>query len=378
MRPQGHIPVFQPLLEAEEFDQCRAALEDGWLGMGAYVGTFEETFERFLELEDRYVAAVSTGHAALHLALLLMNVGPGDEVVTPAFNNIADFQAILATGAEIVFCDIDDETLCLDVSQASELAGPRTKAIIATDYGCNLADHRALEAVAHTHGVRILHDAAHSLGSTHEGRPVGSTSDIAIFSFDPVKTITCIDGGLVVVRTEEELTQLHEMRLIGMGQPTSVMYQNKRAWTYDVNRLGFRYHMANLHAALGLAQLKKFDTISSNRRLYFNHFYEEFSSLPFLRVPGPIDETITPFMFYVRVLYGERKRFTDHLARQGVDTGLHWQPGHRFSAFQTSKQGPLAVTEKAVQEIVTLPLHSKMSEETRERIVRAVKSFRPE
>lgn len=375
MTSSRQIPVFKPLLENEELDQCRAALEDGWLGMGSYVGAFEEAIKGFLELNDRHVAAVSTGHAALHLALLLMGVGPGDEVITPAFNNIADFQAILATGAEIVFCDIKSDTLCIDVGSAQELVGPRTKAVIATDYGCHLADHDQLEELSQTDNVRILHDAAHSFGSTLNGKPVGSTSDIAMFSFDPVKTITCIDGGLLVVKTMEELTQLHEMRLIGMGQPASVMYQNKRAWTYDVNRLGFRYHMANLHAALGLAQLKKFEIISSNRKTYFQHFHEEFEPLAFLEVPDADLDAVTPFIFYVRVIATERQKFREHLVAHGVDTGLHWQPGHLFSAFQQSRRGPLIVTDEVADEIVTLPLHSRMSEQTIERIVSAVKSF---
>jgi dTDP-4-amino-4,6-dideoxygalactose transaminase len=109
------IPVFKPLIEEEEFEASRKALELGWLGMGSYVGEFEEQIKRYLQADDRHVAAVSTGHASIHLGLLAMGVGPGDEVITPSFNNAADFQAILATGAEPVFCDIDEDSLCIDL-----------------------------------------------------------------------------------------------------------------------------------------------------------------------------------------------------------------------------------------------------------------------
>src|SRR4030095_11155548 len=130
------IPVFKPLIESEELSASTAALEMGWLGMGSYVGEFEEALKNILGASDRFVAAVSTGHAAIHLGLLAMGIGPGDEVITPSFNNAADFQDILATGADPVFCDIDNDSLCIDLNKAEKLISPRTKAIIVMDYDC--------------------------------------------------------------------------------------------------------------------------------------------------------------------------------------------------------------------------------------------------
>ena len=178
------IPVFKPLIEQPEFSAAQEALEMGWLGMGSYVGEFERAMGSFLEAPDRHVAAVSTGHAALHLSLLVAGVGPDDEVITPAFNNIADFQAILACGAQPVFCDIDDRTLCIDLDAAEALITPATKAIIVMDYDCILCDHDRVASIAKKYNVRIIHDAAHVLGSRYKGKMVGSFSDIAIFSFD--------------------------------------------------------------------------------------------------------------------------------------------------------------------------------------------------
>src|SRR5207249_9483501 len=123
-------------IRQEEIAAAVAALEMGWLGMGSYVGEFEEALKQYLHAGDRHVVAVSTGHAALHLGLLVAGVGPGDEVITPAFNNIADFQAILATGATPVFCDIRDDSLCIDVAAAEKLVTSHTKAIIPMDYDC--------------------------------------------------------------------------------------------------------------------------------------------------------------------------------------------------------------------------------------------------
>lgn len=369
------IPVFKPLIETDEIDTSTKALELGWLGMGSYVGEFEEAIQEFIGASDRYVAAVSTGHAALHLGLLVADLKPGDEVITPSFNNIADFQAILATGATPVFCDINNDTLCIDLDKAEELVTPKTKAVNVMDYDCVLCDHDRVAEFAEKHNVRIIHDAAHSLGSRYKGKMIGSFSDICMFSFDPVKTITCIDGGVLIVRTEEELKTIREMRLIGMGQPSKVMYQNQRAWTYDVKRLGFRYHMANLHAAIGLAQLKKMEQISETRRAASRYYNQHLSKIPEVVVPKTDFTDITPFLYYIRVPENERENLRAYLLEQGIDTGIHWQPGHWFTLFKDCRRGDLSVTEKVGKEVLSLPLHSLMSVETLERVVNGVASY---
>ena len=369
------IPVFRPLLEDEEMAASRQALELGWLGMGSYVGRFEDRLKEVVGASDRHVVAVSTGHAALHLALMAAGVGPGDEVITPSINNVADFQAIVAVGASPDFCDIDPVSLSVDLERAEELISPRTRALIVMDYDCLLCDHDRVADLAARTGLRIVHDAAHSLGSLHRGRPVGSFSDIAMFSFDPVKTITCIDGGALVVRTEEEAQALREMRLIGMGQPSSVMYQNQRAWTYDVARLGFRYHMANLHAAIGLAQLGKLDVIARTRREACRTYNARLHGVPGITVPQTDFADVTPFLYYVRVEAGRRDAFRQHLAERGIDTGIHWQPGHWFTLFKDCRRGDLSVTERVGREIVSLPLHSKMAATDLDRVCDAVLAF---
>lgn len=369
------IPVFKPLLTGDEIAAATQALELGWLGMGSYVGEFEAALKESVECEDRYVAAVSTGHAALHLGLLAAGVGPGDEVITPSFNNVADFQAILAVGARIVFCDIDASTLCIDLAKAEQLITPRTKALIVMDYDCVLCDHDGVARLADTYGLRIIHDAAHSLGSRYNGRPVGSFSDITMFSFDPVKTITCIDGGALILRDREEWQRVREMRLVGMGQPPEVMYQNQRAWTYDVRHLGFRYHMANLHAAIGLAQLKKLSLISETRRAACRWYSERLHGIPRLTIPRSTFDDITPFLYYIRVPAVDREPLRAHLREQGVDTGIHWQPGHWFSLFKDCTRGDLSVTETVAAEILSLPLHSCMPDSLQQRVVDAVAGY---
>ena len=369
------IPVFKPLIEQQEFDASRQTLEIGWLGMGKFVNQFEEGVKNYIGCHDRHVVAVSTGHAALHLGLIIAGVGAGDEVITPSFNNISDFQAILATGASPVFCDILPDTLCIDLKKAEELVSPKTKAIIVMDYDCFLCDHDAVAEFAKKHKIRVIHDAAHSFGSSYKGKKVGTFSDITMFSFDPVKTITCLDGGALIVKTEEEMTALHEMRLVGMGQPASVMYQNKRAWTYSVDRIGYRYHMSNMHAAIGLAQLSKIDRISETRQWACRYYNEALKDIKEVRTPASDFVGVTPFLYYIKVPASVRDDFRNYMIESGVDIGIHWQPGHWFKLFENTRRGDLSVTEEIANEILSLPLHSCMAESDLQTIVNAIRKY---
>lgn len=369
------LPVFKPLIEDDEIEAAVRSLKQGWLGMGASVGEFETALKSYIGCHDRHVVAVSTGHAALHLAMMLIELEPGDEVITPSFNNISDFQAIRAVGASPVLCDIREDTLCIDVEKAEHLVTPRTKAIIAMDYDCFLADHDAVGKLADRHHLRVIHDAAHSLGSHYKGRKVGTFSDICMFSFDPVKSVTCIDGGALVVHTELEMAILHEMRLLGMGQPASVMYGNQRAWTYDVKRLGFRYHMANLHAAIGVSQLAKMARITKVRQEACKLYAELLSPIKEVIAPNTDFSCVTPFLYYIRVPEKHRDNLRKFMLQEGVDTGIHWQPGHWFTLFKDARRGDMEVTDRVGREILSLPLSSQITEDDIRHVASTIKQY---
>lgn len=375
-RKKIKIPIFKPLMRTEEYRACKKVLDIGWLGMGSFVGEFEERLQEFLKLDsNHFIVAVNTGTSALHLALLLAGVGPGDEVITPSFNNIADFQAIIATGAKLVFCDINDNDLCIDINKAEVLVSKKTKAIIVMDYGCILCKHDEINKLAKKYNLRVIHDASHSFGSKYKGKMVGSFSDITIFSFDPVKTITCIDGGALVVRGKKQKDILHEMRLIGMGQKSLVMYKNQRSWTYNVKRIGFRYHMANLHAAIGLAQMQKIKRIISTRREVCREYNEAFKNIKGIRFPLTDFKYMSPFLYYLRVNKNIRNDLRGHLKNYGIDTGIHWTPGHNFTLLKNFKKGDLSVTNKVASEIFDIPLHSFMKKEHTQRVINSIKLF---
>ena len=368
-----NIPVFKPLIDKKTISAAVKSLNVGWLGMGKSVDEFEKKIKLICNLTSKHVVTVNTGYSAIHTSLILMNIKKDDEVITPAFNNIADLQSILSVGGKIVFADID-KSFCLDVSKLETLITKRTKAIIVCDYGMRLANHDKIRLIAKKYNLRILHDAAHSFGSIYKKKRIGSFSDITMFSFDPVKTITAIDGGAIIVNTKKERDLAHKIRLMGMGQSPSVMYKNKRAWTYDVEVHGYRYHLANLHAAIGVSQIKEFSRIKSTRINTVKYYNKNIIDHPLLEKPI-LDKGIVPFIYYLRIKNNWREKFIEYLTKNRIDTGIHWKPGNKFKLFKKIENSHLIETNKVAKEIVTIPLHSNMRFQDQRKIVQTINNF---
>jgi dTDP-4-amino-4,6-dideoxygalactose transaminase len=317
----------------------------------------------------------NTGTSAFHLALRAAGVGPGDEVITTSFNYVADHQAIRACGAEPVMCDIRDDNLGLDVAQAEALVSPRTKAIDPLHFAGIPCDIDGVYRLAERHGLRVLEDATHAFGTRHRGQKLGSFGDMTWFSFDPVKVVTSIDGGCVVTGSEEEMQRLQRMRLLGVDKDTTERYKNRRAWEYDVVSEGYRYHLTNIMASVGISQIKRADEFIASRQRTCRRYSEVFAALPGLRVPRSDFTDVSPFIYSLRVLEGRRDGLIAHLQSREIDAGIHFIPVHKHSHFAACRRGDMAVTDRVCGEVVTLPLHSNMKEEFVERVIAAVEEF---
>lgn len=370
-----HIPVFVPHIGVDTLKHLTDAFDVGWLGMGATTKDFEERIAAYLGLDGRYVCATNTGTSAFHIALLAAGIGPGDEVIVPSFNYVADHQAIALTGADVVFCDVRDDDLGIDCDKARRLVSKKTKAILPLHFA-GIPCHRSeVYALANEHGLRVVEDACHAFGSTIGGAKIGSDGDIACFSFDPVKIITSIDGGAVIVNTKEELQRLQHMRFLGVDKETSERYKNARAWEYDVVSEGFRYHLTNIMASVGVSQIKRVDEFIASRRQICTRYSEAFARISSLRVLREDYSDISPFIYSVRVLGHKRVELIDHLKRRNIAAGIHFLPVHEHTYFKNARKGDLSVTEAVAAEVVTLPLHSNMKPEHVERVLEAVTSF---
>ena len=368
------IPVFSPHLGIDTLKAVTDAFDVGWIGMGATTQALEQALQQKLGT-DRHIVATMTGSAALHLGLLLAGVGSGDEVILPSFNFIADVQAIVWCGATPVFCDIEERSCGLDPLRVVELITPRTKAIMPLHFAGMVCELDAIRQIARDRNIRIVEDATHALGSLHRGKPIGADGDIVCFSFDPVKIITSLDGGAVSCRADEDIATLHKYRLLGVDKDTTERYKNSRAWEYDVAAIGFRCHMTNINAAIGLSQLRRLDEFVDNRRQTCQRYNEAFAGVDWL-ITHEIDfAEVGPFIYTVRVRDGRRTAFIEHLRQRGVATGIHFLPCHTKTFCAPMPRGPMPVTDRISSEIVTLPLWSIMPEATIQRIIDAVLSF---
>jgi len=369
------IPVFRPHIDTETVKAAVDSLHLGWLGMGSYVRDFEFELPKLLQVrEDQTVVAVNTCTSALHLALLSAGVGPGDEVITPSLNNIGDLQAIAMCGARPVFVDIREEDLAIDPALIKPAITSRTKAIIPLHYMGVPCQIDKICEIARAQGIAVIEDAAHATGTFLNSRALGTIGDFGCFSFDAIKTVTCIDGGAVVL-PKKRADELYAMRLLGMVQPNERLYSNARAYNHDVLSQGFRYHLANLHAAIGLSQLRSLPMFITNRRKYARLYNETLRDVPGIITPRSDFQDVSLFHYVVRVKDGKRSEFRQHLSERGVDTGFHWLPGHQYTWFKQYGGTHLPVTDRVGSEIVTLPLWSMMDEASLSAVINAIRSF---
>ncbi len=374
---EGVLPVFRPYLGPEVQQAAADALEAGWLGMGGQTARFEDELSAYLGLESRSLVAMSSCTAALHAAFVLAGIGPGDEVVCPSLTYVAGHQAVSATGADVVFCDIEEETLGVSPDSLRRVVGERTRAILVLHYaGIPAAGLDAVYELAGEHGLRVVEDAAHAFGSTHGGRPIGTFGDITCFSFGPVKIITSLEGGAIVTGNPDDVNTLHELRLVGVTKDTATRYEDRRTWDYDVVRQGYRYHLGSIPAAIGRSQLALADVFIRNRQAYCRAFNEGLAGIDGLITPRTDFEGVSPFIYFVRAPdEATRAELIRHLADRGIASGIHFLGAHEFSFYRDCRRDELPVTEAVASQIVTLPLHSFMTDETVEQVVDGVRSF---
>lgn len=367
----SNLPLQKPSLGKEEIDAVKKVFESGWLGLGSKVQEFEEELKRFLNAQ--YVVAVNSGTSALHLALEAIGIGKDDEVILPSFTFVATAQAVSQTGASPVFCDVTENSLNADPEDIEERISKKTKAIIVVHYRGMPCDMDKIMYLAKKHSLRVIEDAAHAFGSTYKGRRTGSVGDITCFSFDPIKNITCGEGGAIVVHKEQLYKKLLTKRQLGIDKDTWSRYRNKRSWKYDVLEKGYRYHLNNINAAIGICQLKKYKKLIRAKLSIVRQYDEAFSNIDGLRIIPTDYEQTAIFMYVIRILKN-REGFIRALNSKGISTGIHYLPCHQFT-FYRNRKIKLPITEMLSKQVVTLPLFSEMNQRDVGRVINSVSSF---
>ena len=373
------IPIFAPYVTDNITKEAvENALNEGFLGMGGVVKKFEEHIHDYLELKDRYVVSVNTGTSALHCAVELCNIQTNDEVIVPSFNYAADQAAIEMAGAKVVMCDIRNDNLGIDCKKAEELISDKTKAIMPLHYAGIPCDQNGVYELAKKYNLRVIEDGTHAFGTSINNKKIGSYGDIACFSFDPVKIITAVDGGCIVVNSKEEVKKLKKLRLLGIS--TDPMDRAKggklaKGWDYDIESPGYRYHMNTITSTIGISQIKRIEELISSRRIICKKYNDAFKEIDDLKIPETDFSNISPFIYYLRMLNGDREKLQEYLIDQNIDTGINFIPVHYKTHFKNCKRGDMTVTDKVASEIFHIPLHSHMRKDFVERIINTISNF---
>jgi dTDP-4-amino-4,6-dideoxygalactose transaminase len=345
-----------------------AVIARGYLGMGPETQKFEAELTSYLG-GNRSVTCVSTGTAALQLALQACGVGPGREVLVPSLTFVASFQAISATGAKPVPCEIDPRTCTIDVDDAASRITSRTAAIMPVHYASGMGRLDAVFELAARRGLRVVEDAAHAFGCTYKGRHVGSFGDVTCFSFDGIKNITSGEGGAVVTADTRVRRRVEDARLLGVERDTEQRYQSRRSWDFDVTCQGFRYHMSDIMAAIGRVQLMRLEPEFKPRRMALAARYRALlAHLPGIELLDAVAGEVVPHIFPIRVASGRRDAVRQALADRGIETGIHYKPNHLL-AYYGERRGALPLTEMVYDQLLSLPLHPEVTDAQQVEIV---------
>lgn len=365
------IKLSRCLVGEEEKQAISQVINEGYLGMGQTVMLFEKDLEAFFSNKTN-VVCVNTGTSALQLAIQACGIGYGDEVIAPSITYVASFQAISATGAKPVACDIDLDTGCMSIQDAESKLSPKTKAIMYVHYASGIGNRDSVFALAKKYGLRVIEDAAHSFGGYYKGERIGESGDLICFSFDGIKNITCGEGGAVVSSDKKVTEKVRDLRLLGVKKDSDNRYAGKRSWDFDVDDQGWRYHMSNINAAIGRVQLKKLNEFSEKRRslvkLYMNHLQD----LPLKFLNLDLDN-IMPHIFTILVNEQHRNNLREFLQTNNIETGVQYKPNHLLTKYRTEYDCPNAV--KFGNCILSLPLHAHLNHNDIQRITNQIKRY---
>jgi len=356
------IRLSKSVVGKAESEAVTHIIEDiGYLGMGATVGEFEHQLEQYIG-GGRRAICVNSGTAALHLALQAVTK-PGDEVLVPSFTFVATYQAITAAGCKPVSCEIRPDTLTLDLEDAERRITPKTTAMIPVYYASNCQMAKAYLEFAVQYGLRLVEDAAHSFGCTCQGQKIGSFGDVVCFSFDGIKNITSGEGGAILTADEDVIQRVSDARLLGVEKDSEKRYAGQRSWLFDVTQPGYRYHMSNIFAAIGMVQLSRFEREHAPLR---GHIAQRYTTLlkdtPYVRLTAmDYEHEIVPHIFALQILDGKRPLLEQKLKEHDIQYGIQYAPNHHLTLFY--EDTILPVTDQVYSRIISLPMHPELSDE---------------
>jgi dTDP-4-amino-4,6-dideoxygalactose transaminase len=363
-----YLPFTRPAIDEPTIESVAEVLRSGWITTGPKARAFEAALSEYFG--GRPVRALASGTGALELALEVAGIGPGDEVITTPLSWVATANVVVRAGARPVFVDIDPATRNIDLARAERAITPRTRAILPVDLAGLPVDRDTLYALATRHSIRVIEDAAQSMGATWNGRRIGSFGDLVAISFHPNKNMTTTEGGCLVVNDEGEATLVERLRLQGV--------QRLPGGEQEVEHAGAKHNLTDVCAAIGLGQLAQLDAFNARRRALAARYLERFDRSLGCGLP-PEDSAGSNWHMFQILLPLEamsigRGEFMQRLHESGIGSGVHYPAMHLFKLYRAMGYGPgdFPHAERVGRSIVTLPLFPGMLESDVERVCAAV------
>ncbi|MFO0358108.1 MAG: DegT/DnrJ/EryC1/StrS family aminotransferase [Sphingobacteriaceae bacterium] len=377
-----NIQISLPVTGEEEWHAAKEPLMTGWLTSGPKVAEFEKLFATRHQVKHAY--AVTSATTALHLALVALGVGPGDEVIVPAFTWVSTANVVLYCGATVVFTDVDPVTFNIDVNDLKKRITPKTKAIIPVHLFGLCADIDEIKKTAPN--IPIVEDGACAAGAGYKGKPAGALGDIGCFSFHPRKSVTTGEGGMVTTNNDKLGEMIGMLRNHGASISEEQRHKGPKPYILpEFNMMGFNYRMTDLQGAVGVVQIKKLDIFIDEREKWANFYNEQLASIPWLRTPS-FDRSIYKHGWQSYVTYVDpkaapmkRNDLMEYLQQHGISTrpGTHAVHMLGFYASKYSiKPEDFPGAQASNDHSMSIPLHNRMSKEDYEYVVQILKSVK--
>lgn len=371
------IPLFKIYWDEDDIEMVSSSIRRGmnWAA-GPFIPEFEKLFAEYLGV--KYAVAFSNGTSALHAALLAYEIGPGDEVIVPSFTFISTANAPLFVGARPVFADIEETNYGLDPDCVRSKITDKTKAIIPVHYGGGACNIEELKQIAGEHNLLLIEDTAESFGAKRNGKLVGTFGDSAMFSLCQTKVFTSGEGGFIVTESRDIFEKLKLLRSHGRAE-TADYFSSVELMDYIT--LGYNFRMADIVAALGIAQLKKVDWLIEQRRKNSAYLTEALSGLDDIIIPGFSDDVYHVYQEYpIKIKGGRQTRdsLRAHLTGQGIMTRISFPPLHLTHYYKNKLKYDnrgLEITEKVASHALTLPMYPSLTEGEMDYIAREVVNF---
>jgi dTDP-4-amino-4,6-dideoxygalactose transaminase len=360
------LPIATAVFGEEEKKEILDTIDSGWITLGPKTKIFEENLAAYTGA--KYAIALNSCSAALHLSMVAAGINPGDEVITTPFTFAATALAIMHCGARPIFVDIDVKTFNIDHQKIESAITKKTKAILPVHYGGQPVELDTIKKIADKYKLLVIEDAAHAIGARYKGQNIGVIGDMTCFSFHPVKNMTTGDGGAITTNDASFAERLMVLRVNGMEKESWKRNTTEGSWDYGIIDQGYKYHMNDLSASLGIHQLKKIEKFREIREKIADIYDEEFKEIEEIITPFRMDDikhahNLYPILFYSSKLKITRNQLMEELKKYNIGTVVYFRPLHTQPYFMENlnlREGDFPVAEYVFERLICLPIYAGM------------------